>query len=246
MREIKSFEIKYTDINGNVDIVVIDKYPDTCPVCKVGVEAKPIHAYGKSFSDYREGHMVQFVFQCPRLDCQAVFIAYYLTPDGVGYRSNNYVFLKRSFVQPYFKLEEFEKEIKTLSPDFVEIYTQAKLSEETGLNLICGSGYRKALEFLIKDFLIKYTKKDSEYVKGHKLGWLIAKDVSYERIKITANLAKDLGNDETHYEKKVEELNIEDMKKLIVLTCHWITDVILTDGYNSKGTRTGVNSRNGS
>ncbi|OGG11088.1 hypothetical protein A2Z00_01710 [Candidatus Gottesmanbacteria bacterium RBG_13_45_10] len=162
-------------------------------------------------------------------------MAYYASsPGSRSYGSDNYVFLKNSFVRPYFKPEQFDKEIEELSPDFVKICTQAKIAEEMELDLICGPGYRKALEFLIKDFLIKAKGKESKYVKDHKLGWLIANDIDSEKIKITSGLAKDLGNDETHYEKKIGVLTIEDMKKLIILTSHWITDEILTDGYKGK------------
>lgn len=234
-KDIRSFKLDYLDLNGQTDSVIIDKYPDRCPVCENGIEAKFFGAYGKSYSNYRSGHSVQAIFSCPRLDCQTVFIAYYASFYGSrSYSPDDYVFLQNAFIRPYFKPEEFEEEIKTLSQNFVEIYTQAKTAEEMGLVLICGPGYRKALEFLIKDFLIKAKSKKATYVKNHKLGWLIAKDVDSEKIRITSGLAKDFGNDETHYEKRIEKLTIEDMKKLIKLTWHWITDEILTEGYKDK------------
>ena len=234
-RDIRSLELSYQDPNGQTDSVIIDKYPDRCPVCENGIEAKFFGAWGKSYSDYGRGHLVQAVFGCPHLDCQTVFIAYYASaPGSRSFGSDDYVFLKNTFVRPYFKPEKFDKEIEQLSPNFVKIYTQAKIAEEMGLDLICGPGYRKALEFLIKDFLISAKSKGSKYVKSHQLGWLIAKDIDSEKIKITSHLAKDLGNDETHYERKIQNLTLEDMKKLITLTSHWITDEMLTDGYKSK------------
>lgn len=48
----------------------------------------------------------------------------------------------------------FPDEITKLSPAFVQIYHQAEQAENSGLSDICGLGYRKALEFLIKDFAI--------------------------------------------------------------------------------------------
>lgn len=152
-RDTRSFELSYQDINGQTDSVIIDKYPDTCPVCEHGIEAKQLGAWGQSYSDYGSGHLVQAVFRCPRIDCQVVFIAYYASfPGSRSYGSNDYVFLKNSFVRHYFKPEQFDREIEELSPNFVKIYTQTKIAEEMGLDLICGPGYRKALEFLIKDF----------------------------------------------------------------------------------------------
>lgn len=239
-RDTRTLELPYLDLNGQTDSVTIDKYPDRCPVCENGIEAKFFGACGKSYSDYGRGHLVQAVFICPRLDCQTVFIAYYASfPGGRSYGPDEYVFLKNTFIRPYFKPENFDKEIEDLSPDFVTIFTQARMAEDSGFNLICGPGYRKALEFLIKDFLIKAKAKNEKYVKDHQLGWLIAHDVDSEKIKITSGLAKDLGNDETHYEKKIETLGMEDMKKLITLTSHWITDEILTEGYKGKITKKG-------
>ena len=50
------------------------------------------------------------------------------------------------------RLKQFHGEISELSENFVEIYGQSQVAENQGLNKICGVGYRKALEFLIKDF----------------------------------------------------------------------------------------------
>lgn len=44
----------------------------------------------------------------------------------------------------------FSNIISELSPNFCEIYNQAYIAEQTNLMQICGTGYRKSLEFLIK------------------------------------------------------------------------------------------------
>src|SRR4030043_1008787 len=238
VKNIRSLEMKYEDLNGQTSLVIIDKYPDKCPVCGNGIESEFLGSYGKIFRDYRKGHLVQAVFRCPLLECQAVFIACYTSPTGISpIGSDHYVYLKSTYVYPYSKVEEFDEEIEKLSPNFVKIYTQAKMTEDIGLDLVCGPGYRKALEFLIKDFLVEEKLKSKKYVKEHKLGFLIAKDIDSQKIQLTAGLAKDLGNDETHYEKRIDELTLEDMKKLIKLTTHWITDEILTEDYKKKATQ---------
>jgi hypothetical protein len=40
------------------------------------------------------------------------------------------------------------------SGDFLEIYRHAAFAEGDALDQICGPGYRKALEFLIKDYIV--------------------------------------------------------------------------------------------
>jgi len=53
----------------------------------------------------------------------------------------------------------FPKEVEKYSKNFIVIYNQAFTAEINGLTEICGLGYRKAFEFLIKDYLIKKIQK---------------------------------------------------------------------------------------
>ena len=53
------------------------------------------------------------------------------------------------------KKKIFSDTIKGVSSSFEEIYNQAYCAEQLSLNQICGTGYRKALEFLIKEYLIR-------------------------------------------------------------------------------------------
>jgi hypothetical protein len=50
----------------------------------------------------------------------------------------------------------------------------------------------------------------------------IATYVKSEQVKEIAKRAAWLGNDETHYVRKWEGKDLEDLKKLIALTLHWI------------------------
>lgn len=47
--------------------------------------------------------------------------------------------------------------------------------------------------------------------------------IEYERLKIVASRAAWLGNDQAHYTQKHTDRDLEDLKKLIQLTMHWIT-----------------------
>lgn len=59
------------------------------------------------------------------------------------------------------RVKDFSQEIKDLSPNFVKIYHQAEQAENTGLSDICGLGYRKALEFLVKDYAIAFNPTET-------------------------------------------------------------------------------------
>ncbi len=228
-----SKELHFKDKTGHDNAVIIDKYPDLCPVCDHGIDAKGIDAYGKT-DMFRDGHYIQAVFQCPRENCQAIFITFYTSASYGPRNFNEYVFLRNCYVPAYFEPEKFDEEIESFSPDFIKIFTQAKMADSMGLHLICGAGYRKSLEFLIKDY-VNFTKpKKKQIVSDHSLGWLIVNEVDSEKVKFTAGLAKDVGNDETHYEKKIEELSLEDLRKLIKLTTNWISDELTMRGYLQK------------
>lgn len=63
-----------------------------------------------------------------------------------------------------FKEREFDAKLKKVSPQFVKVYNQALKAEEFSLDEIAGLGYRKALEFLIKDFAIYNNPEKAEWI----------------------------------------------------------------------------------
>jgi hypothetical protein len=130
--------------------------------------------------------------------------------------------------------KEFSKSIQEISSLFVKIYNEAYSAEQQNLKEICGVGYRKALEFLIKDYVILNNKdKEGKILKMH-LGNCIKDLVTDNRVKSVAKRAVWLGNDETHYVRKWETKNLEDLKKLISLTVHWIEMEKLTESFETE------------
>ena len=109
--------------------------------------------------------------------------------------------------------KEFSEIITSISPTFYTIYNQAFHAEQVHLDQICGVGYRKALEFLIKDYLI--SKETDENV--------------IENIKNVAKRAVWLGNDETHYNRRWADKDVSHLKQLIELTIRWIENEVETE-----------------
>jgi hypothetical protein len=126
---------------------------------------------------------------------------------------------------------EFAEDIKALSPDFVKILAQSKTAEAYKLDQVCGVGYRKALEFLIKDYCISLFPARADEIKSKFLGTCIKEFVDDEKVRACAEFAAWLGNDETHYVRKWEDKDIEDLKTLIALTVNWIESSVLTKKY---------------
>ena len=104
----------------------------------------------------------------------------------------------------------------TIPSRFKKIYMQSLEAEHRGLDEIAGMGYRKAIEFLVKDWAIQNHPDNTEEIKGARLSQVISKFYEGE-FKDILERGTWLGNDETHYVRLFEEFNIDDLKELINL-----------------------------
>ncbi len=155
---------------------------------------------------------------CKCTNCGKPFISIYKT----DYKTDpNTLYYKEILPPPSVKLE-FPEEIAKISPAYTQIYNEAYVAEQMRLNQICGVGYRKALEFLIKDYLVQLDPDQEEVIKKMALGKCISDKVSNENVKDVAQRATWLGNDETHYIRTWEDKDVYDLKELIEITSLWI------------------------
>lgn len=114
--------------------------------------------------------------------------------------------------------KRFSGIISIISPSFVSIYNQARQAEYGGLADVCGTGYRRALEFLIKDFLIYSGQGTQEDILKDELGLCLRKyDFGSPDLKEVAKRAVWLGNDEGHCERKWEGFDVKNLKEVIDL-----------------------------
>jgi len=232
---LKGKSLVFWDDNDHHNEVIIDEIPDTCPRCDRGIKPIFVTSYGfKNERDYRSQFTIQTIFRCPRTECQVLFVTIYEGVEQAGSRGTSEYVFKRATGYLFRDQvgEKFGEEIEKLSIRFIKIYNQAKTAEEGGLDEMIGPGYRKALEILIKDYLIFIKPTIKEAVLNNSLGFVIVNYINNEKIKIMAGLAKNVGNNETHYQKKLEGLTIDDLKKLIKLTSHWIVTELLTKQYS--------------
>lgn len=196
-------------------------FPNECPICHNKIEPLYHAGFLKKVSYNKEAELI---FLCPVSNCREIFIAYYnaITP---AHQSERYNLQKTAPTEV--KSVKFSDIVEGISPSFPKIYNQAHSAEATGLTDICGAGYRKALEFLIKDYLISLDKKEEDKIKKEQLGASIKNRVEHKQLKEVAKRAAWLGNDETHYERRWDQKELKDLKLLIDLTVRWIeTDKI--------------------
>ena len=215
----KSVKVRIDEDHGVVrtTVVGVDKTPAECPICHVAVTPLDL---GLALQIQGENALEQ-VFQCPNEECQHIFVARY-QEGKQGFEFDSCVPIEPIVGQQ-------SPTISQISPDFCLIYEQADKAEQHGLLLVAGPGYRKALEFLVKDYIISESTETGKElaikkttVEKTQLGACIANYIKSERIKEIARRATWLGNDETHYVRRWEDKDLKDLKKLISLTLHWI------------------------
>ncbi|WP_405100771.1 hypothetical protein [Oceanobacillus sp. FSL H7-0719] len=116
------------------------------------------------------------------------------------------------------KIEAISDDLHTKFPDFFNIYSQSEIAEKENLDQIAGMGYRKALEFLVTDYLLEYPVSDAteDWLKDPRtsLNNKISK-IKNDRMQTLAKAASFLGNDETHYTRRHPEHDIDSMKAFI-------------------------------
>lgn len=204
LSEILLFKTKNSSNSFNIKVNMVDK----CPHCFNGI--KP-HIVIKTEFDDKLKSPVAILFQCP--SCERYFVnAYRLA----SFDSSISAYQSNMIPYTYKQLVEYDlpEEIEKVSKSFTEIYTQALTAESEGLSQITGIGYRKSIEFLIKDFLITYQNEDADKIAKLPLSQAIDK-LESQKIRNLARASVWLGNDETHYIKKYDDKDVNDMKRFI-------------------------------
>lgn len=188
----------------------IFQYTIECPFC-----------HAKIIPNYLCWDSFNLFCSCPSFGCGSHFVLSDKGDDKYVNVLPNSIPCKKSFSEI----------IISISPSFVSIYNQAYYAEQINLNQICGVGYRKALEFLIKDYLISKESDEQtiENIKKKFLNNCIQENVQNDNIKNVAKRAVWLGNDETHYIRQWADKDVNNLKQLIDLTVRWIENEIETE-----------------
>jgi Domain of unknown function (DUF4145) len=218
---------------GGSAIVQIDKIPDKCPQCHYHI--MPLQLGGVSPESSMPGHastpkQASVLFQCTRKGCQRAFLGQYDSPIPTAIDTGE-VFLLVGVAPTTAQSIEYGAIIQKISPTFVEIMNQVEAAKAADLTQLVGIGFRKALEFLIKDFAKKKNPTKVDVIEKSKLGGVIESFIDHPQLKAMAKRTAWLGNDETHYLRKWETKDVEDLEKLVGLTKAWVQHVELSNQY---------------
>ena len=119
--------------------------PTVCPYCKKHIS--PVEKmWGEHWIRWKWDDRY-FLYQCTNKECEKCFVALY--------RQESHNLSYRYIPIPSNQKEEFSNVIMGISSNFEIIYNQSYSAEQDWLLQICWGGYRKALEFLIKDLKVK-------------------------------------------------------------------------------------------
>lgn len=223
-------KVKVKGLGGGDEIVDLDQKPDVCPICHHALDPKQHNICVASGPLSAKGTELEAVYQCTRRECWHLFIGKYRRTASQGEKQVGPFKLKE--VQPQsFRPPEVTSEVQKVSESFQEIFLQAAVAESQNLSEIAGLGYRKALEFLVKDYCLHKFPDQAETIKKEALGRTIENRIYDPNVKQCAKRAAWLGNDEAHYVRRWEDRDIKDLKILIELTSNWIRNCVLTEKY---------------
>ena len=190
--------------------------PNKCPHCGTAINEMPLSSHFIPAQNVPSILTVGSIFFCPH--CEQFFFADIIVPDS--FRTVDGEILS---IYPASSVSTlFSENIKALSPKFVEIYHQAEVAESNNLSEICGIGYRKALEFLVKDFIISQNPDHESDVKKQRLSDCISSYIDNPRIKSVSTASAWIGNDETHYIRKHEDYGLKELKVFIMAVVSYI------------------------
>jgi hypothetical protein len=210
---------------GQARTVVLTGQADECPRCHRALVPKIITQILRTEAPDAD---LEEVCQCTSVHCGGVFVAVFKCerPGHPAY----YAFVRSVPAEARSPL--IPPEVKAASPVFADVYTQALAAEAASLHQLTGIGLRKALEFLVKDFAI-LTKGEAEReaISKKPLSSCIADYLSDPSVQAVAKRAAWLGNDETHYIRKWEDKDVQDLKTLIRLTMNGIDNLLLSKKY---------------
>jgi len=189
--------------------------PSTCPICKYAI--KPVELFRHVFEDNDENYFVTFLYLCTH--CYKTFVVLHsvkLSSD-TKFKSNPCQYAATlMYTEPnIFIRKDFDKNFMELSPMFCKIYNQAVAAESYNLDEIAGIGYRKAVEFLVKDYIIHFQPEKEKDIKTKLLMQCINKDIADNALVTLASRSVWIGNDETHYVRRHESKDINDLKRFI-------------------------------
>ncbi|MFT8476620.1 MAG: hypothetical protein ABF682_04345 [Liquorilactobacillus sp.] len=223
----KTIKVHYLENVSSQNLIIdIDEY---CPHCKMSISPKVVYATSSLPLQPLIENSIALFMQCTRSNCKKFY--------SIEFPCKVDKFKELIDIQPAVKYTYSPHLENTLPPnlnetfpDFKKIYDQSLEAESLGLDEIAGVGYRKAVEFLIKEYVIKQNPEKKQKVESKFLGKVIKEDLGdIPKVQTLAQAAVWIGNDETHFTRTHEDKDLRDMKSFLEAAALFISANLKAD-----------------
>ncbi|WP_247939118.1 DUF4145 domain-containing protein [Streptococcus mitis] len=186
--EVSTVDYYFSAISKTLTIQI----PQSCPLCGIG-NNPTTNEVGRL--EIQEGYVFTLHHRCPA--CKK-------------YHMTNQEYLKQDdkttmiLVYPNKVVIDIDDLFIEHAPRFVEFYSEAIEAEKMGLENIAGTGYRSAIECLIKDYALAFELDTKEYLSDPKLTFNNAIDryvKDDDLLKGALHFIRIVGNGYTHWNK---------------------------------------------
>ena len=177
--------------------------PRHCPYCGSKTHSTYVTDVCLNYNSVDEYVSVAWLADC----CSRIYIVNYL----FNFNRQTLDFISHYPAQDPGPMPE---NMADISPRFVTLYSQARTAEGHEHYELAACGYRNAIEVLIKDFAINVLDRDRKEVESKSLFKAIEDYLPKELIN-TSDVVRILGNDNTHYLRKYEDINFAELKNYL-------------------------------
>ena len=186
--EVSTVDFYFSAISKTLMIQI----PQSCPLCGIG-NNPTTNEVGRL--EIQEGYVFTLHHRCPACKKYHMTNQEYLNQDDKT---------TMILVYPNKVVIDIDDLFIEHAPRFVEFYSEAVEAEKMGLENIAGTGYRSAIECLIKDYALAFELDDKEYLSDPKLTFNNAIDryvKNDDLLKGALHFIRTVGNDYTHWNK---------------------------------------------
>ena len=192
--------------------------PNVCPHCHVVIN--PHSQWSVETTDTDNTPTLITAWSCSNDSCKKIFLVSYKA-DGQTLKFNRFLNgLPKgpNWPKPIVDLKSGNPKSQEQPEQtrFIHTYLQSLVAENSGLYELAGMGFRKSIEYLVKDWAIQNKPEDKEKIEKSWLGSVIT-DYYSGALKEILERATWLGNDQAHYNRLFEEFDIDVLKELIEL-----------------------------
>lgn len=197
----------------------IYELPTFCPRCRKNAIPKILGPVSIYVDDDGPGEWVVGVpLTCGR--CQRGYVAEYSGGHytGTDYDDDLEYMGTVPEAEPHVSVSEA---LTKISPSFAKVYDEAVAAQATGLEELSGAGYRRALEFLVKDYLISKEPGKAAQFRRMPLAVCIRDHINLPEVQDLAKEAVNIGNDFVHF-TQYGKREVQELRGLINLVWRWI------------------------